>query len=107
MRGIMRMRGAAPGWVALLALGGVLASPCSAQTPDSPRARMGMTFLQAIRDGSPQALRGLVEEHFAPSMQDAFSMEEHLAELGRLGELARIKPTLHKHQGRCFSAPEF
>jgi hypothetical protein len=59
------------------------------QVPDSPRGRMGMTFLQAIRDGSPEALRGLVEEHFSPAMRDAFSIEEHLEQLGQLGRLAR------------------
>ena len=59
------------------------------QVPDSPRYRTGMTFLTAVRDGSPEALRSLVVEHFSPAMQDAFSMEEHLEELGRLGERVR------------------
>ncbi len=57
--------------------------------PDSPRARAAMAFMEALRDGSEAALRALVEERFTPTMRDAFPMEEHLRELGRLSELAR------------------
>jgi hypothetical protein len=71
--------------------------------PDSPRSRVGMAFLQAIRDGSPDALQALVEEQFAPAMRSAFSMEEHLEELGRLGRLVRAAADIRLAPGGPFT----
>ena len=55
----------------------------------SPRMLVGTAFSAAIEDGSDEALEALVTDHFAPDMRDGFTMEEHLAQLRPLSEMAR------------------
>ena len=57
--------------------------------PDSPRGRKAMALVEALRDGSPEALETLVTEHFAPELRDGFPMSQHMELLGRLSEQVR------------------
>jgi len=57
--------------------------------PDSPRGRKAMALIEALQDGSPEALEALVTEHFAAELRDAFTMSEHVEMLGQISEQVR------------------
>jgi CubicO group peptidase (beta-lactamase class C family) len=57
--------------------------------PDSPRGRKAMALVEALQDGSPEALEALVNEHFAPGLRDGFAMAQHLEILGELSREVR------------------
>lgn len=63
--------------------------PAGEGLPDSPRGRAARWILAALEDGSPEALRELVETRFTVAMREAFPMEEHLRVLGQLS--ARVR----------------
>ena len=57
--------------------------------PDSPRGRKAIALVEALEDGSPEALEALVTEHFAAELRDGFTMSEHLEMLGQISEQVR------------------
>jgi len=63
--------------------------------PDSPRGRKAMALIQALQNGSPEALEALVTEHFAAELRDAFTMSEHLEMLGQISEQVRSAADLN------------
>lgn len=57
--------------------------------PDTPRGQRGKALLEALQDGSPEALEALVNEHFAPGLRDPYPMSQHLEILGELSREVR------------------
>jgi CubicO group peptidase (beta-lactamase class C family) len=52
--------------------------------PDSPRGRAATALVEALRDGSAEALEALVNDHFATGLRDGYPMSQHLEILGEL-----------------------
>jgi hypothetical protein len=52
--------------------------------PDTPTTRAARAFLAALRDGSPEAIRRLVNEQFTEGMRAIAPMEQHVQLLSEL-----------------------
>ena len=63
--------------------------------PDSPRGRKAMALMQALEDGSEEALQAVVAEHYSARLRDSFSLAEHMDLLGRLSEQIRAATDLN------------
>jgi len=71
--------------------------------PDSPRGRRAMGLVEALQDGSQEALEALVNEHFDAALRDGFPMAQHLQILGELSQEVRSATDLNVQPAGEFS----
>jgi len=64
------------------------------QADDTPRGQQAKALIEALQDGSPEALEALVNEHFDARFRDNFPMAQHLEILGELSEEVRAAADL-------------
>ncbi|MGD8331693.1 MAG: serine hydrolase domain-containing protein [Acidobacteriota bacterium] len=69
--------------------GGEVRATTGEDVPDSPRGRAAMALVEALQDGSSEALEALVNQHFAAAFRDGFPMAQHLEILGELSREVR------------------